>query len=142
MDPLKAKSLWQDRSSNSWSFYCPHCTAARKIPYQPKPVRRHYIQIGLTAAFFTLVTWQWFTWKGIISFLPLWTGFEVFYRSRVRGALSCPHCGFDPYLYLVDVKRARTEIEVHWRKKFAEKGIPFPEKPGANQNPPSPEAPA
>ena len=52
--------------------------------------------------------------------------FEGYYRSRVRIALSCPHCGFDPYLYLTDVKRARQEIEAYWRKKFAEKGIPYP----------------
>ena len=40
--------------------------------------------------------------------------------------LACPHCGFDPYLYLADVKLARQEIEEHWKRKFAEHGIPFP----------------
>jgi hypothetical protein len=95
--------------------------------------------MGLTAAFFTLVTWQWFTWKGVVSFVPLWVIFEAVYRARVRVAMRCPHCGFDPYLYLVDVNRARTEIESHWRKKFAEKGIPYPEKPQPSEplEPPS-----
>jgi hypothetical protein len=73
-----------------------------------------------------LATWRWFEWKGIVSFLPFWLVFEVFYRARVRAALSCDQCGFDPILYLVDVKRARREIEEHWKKKFAEKGIPYP----------------
>jgi hypothetical protein len=40
--------------------------------------------------------------------------------------LACNHCGFDPYLYLIDVPRAREVVENHWRKKFAEKGIPYP----------------
>jgi hypothetical protein len=31
----------------------------------------------------------------------------------------------------VDVKRARGEIESFWRKKFEEKGVPYPEKPKA-----------
>lgn len=75
-----------------------------------------------------LASWQWLGWKGIISFIPFWMVFEVLFRSRARVVLNCPHCGFDPYLYLVDAKRAREEIEAHWRRKFAEKNIPFPEK--------------
>jgi hypothetical protein len=43
--------------------------------------------------------------------------------------MACPQCGFDAFLYMVDVKRARAEVEAHWRKKFAEKGVPYPEKP-------------
>jgi hypothetical protein len=31
---------------------------------------------------------------------------------------------------LIDVPRAREVVENHWRKKFAEKGIPYPEKNG------------
>jgi hypothetical protein len=135
MDPLKEfafkpkKVFWKDRATKPYSFICPLCTSPRKIPYQPRPTARHFVQMGLTAAFFTLVTWPVFAWKGFVSFIPLWTIFEILYRGRVRAALHCPHCGFDPYLYMVDVKRARTEVETHWRKKFEEKGIPFPEKP-------------
>jgi hypothetical protein len=95
-------------------------------------------QIGLTAIVFMLATWSWFEWKGIVSFFPLWTLFEGIYRSRVRAALACDRCGFDPYLYLIDVPRAREVVENHWRKKFAEKGIPYPEKnvgkPAATQS--------
>jgi hypothetical protein len=133
----KPKLYWRDHASKAWAFICPHCTSPRKIPYQPRPTLRHYAQIGVTAAFFTLLTWQWFGLKGMVSFLPFWITFETLYRSKVRGAMLCPHCGFDPYLYLVDVKRARAEIETHWRRKFAEKGVPFPEK----APPPEPSAP-
>ena len=123
------KSLWRENSSKVWSFFCPLCRVQRKVPYRSRPGGfRQYMQIGLTAAFFTLVTRKWFQWKGIVSFLPLWISFEVFYRTRMRAAVGCPQCGFDPYLYLVDIKRAHQEIESHWRKKFAEKGMPFPEK--------------
>jgi hypothetical protein len=138
MDPLPrfeeviGKTAWTERRSDAWHFYCPLCRAERRLPYRPSPGgARHYIQVGLTSLFFTLVTWPWFSWKGIVSFLPFWAAFEIFYRGRVRGALGCPHCGFDPYLYLTDVKRARQEVESHWRKKFADAGIPYPEKPGA-----------
>jgi len=134
MDPYKLgklpnKSLWHERPTDSWSFYCPLCKSPRKIPYRPKPGGfRQVSQVVLTTAFLTLLMWSWLSWKGIVVGLPLWIGFEVFYRARVRVSLACPYCGFDPFLYLSDVKRARTEIEGHWRKVFADKGIPFPEK--------------
>ncbi|MGZ3699270.1 MAG: hypothetical protein ACXWPM_12800 [Bdellovibrionota bacterium] len=98
------------------------------MPFASRPQTRHYIQVALTALVFMLATWKWFAWKGLVSFIPMWTGFEVFYRVRMRGALPCSGCGFDPYLYLNDVQKARTEVQNHWKKKFEEMGIPFPDK--------------
>ncbi len=82
-----------------------------------------------------LATWHWFDWKGIVSFVPFWAVFEVFYRTRMRAALVCDQCGFDPVLYLVDVKKAREQVELHYRKLFADKGIPYPEKTPPTLNP-------
>jgi hypothetical protein len=64
-----------------------------------------------------------------VFFIPLWTAFEVVYRIRARGVLSCELCGFDPYLFLTNENLARKEIESHWRKKFQEHGIPYPSDP-------------
>jgi hypothetical protein len=124
MDSLR--SNWQENRTDIWSFYCPQCKIPRRVPYKAKPGLKHYAQVGLTAVIFMLLTWTWFSWKGIVAFIPLWTVFEVIYRGRVRAALSCDSCGFDPVLYLVDAKRARRDIEDHWKKKFEEKGIPYP----------------
>jgi hypothetical protein len=89
-----------------------------------------------------IATWKWMSWKGIVSFVPFWTIFELGYRWKMRAALGCPQCGFDPYLFLVDAKWARKEIEAHWRKKFAEKGIPYPgEDQPANQGKDQKQAP-
>ncbi len=76
-----------------------------------------------------VATWRWFEWRGVVSFVPFWLIFEAVYRARCRGILNCTQCGFDPYLYLIDTRRARAEVESHWRKKFAEKGIPYPGDP-------------
>jgi predicted RNA-binding Zn-ribbon protein involved in translation (DUF1610 family) len=128
-DVNSVKNIWsEDKSKKVWAFFCPNCRSERRLPFNPNPGRaRHFIQVGLTTAVFTLLAWKWFGIRGVVSFLPFWAAFEIYFRTRVRAALSCPHCGFDPYLYLVDVKRARDEIEKHWRAKFAEKNIPFPE---------------
>jgi hypothetical protein len=123
------KSLWKEHGKEVWSFYCPQCKIPRRVPYRSTPGGfKHFAQIGLTAAVVTLATWPWFEWKGAVAFLPLWIVFEVLYRSRVRAALNCEQCGFDPILYLADVKSARREIEAHWKRKFEEKGIPYPDK--------------
>ena len=96
----------------------------------PKPgSARHFFQIILTSLVFTLICWNWLGWKGVFSFFPFWAVFEVAYRWRVRVLLQCRQCGFDPYLFLIDEEWAKREIETHWKKKFQEKGIPFPSGP-------------
>jgi hypothetical protein len=62
--------------------------------------------------------WPVFGIKGIVLFVPLWIGFEVLYRMRVRAEMSCLECGFDPYLYLSDIPRARLQMEEFWKNKI------------------------
>lgn len=96
----------------------------------PQPWRMtNVLRVALTSLAFTLATWPWFEWKGIVSFVPFWGIFEFAYRTRVRASLACPYCGFDPFLYMIDVKKARLEIETYWRKKFEEKGLAYPGDP-------------
>ena len=129
------KSLWKERSVEFWNFFCPFCKEKRQVPFRAKVIGPKQIgQILITGAFSTLLTWKWLEWKGIIATLPVWIIYETLYRTRVRAALGCPHCGFDPYLYLTDVKRARSEMESYWRGKFAEHGVEYPEK---NSPPPT-----
>lgn len=137
--PLSKKSFWKEKYSDLWCFYCPLCKLERRIPYRPQPGGfRHFAQIGLLSIVFTMATYPWLSWKGIVAFLPFWTVFEVIYRSRVRAALMCPHCGFDACLFLVDRGKARQEVETYWRKKLEEKGIPYPEaKPAPRSQPPT-----
>lgn len=79
-----------------------------------------------------MLSWPYFSWKGVVSFIPFWTLFEMIYRIRVRTLLSCETCGFDPYLFRINLKKAGGEVEQHWRKKFAARGIPYPEQSTKN----------
>jgi hypothetical protein len=110
-----------------WDFYCPNCSTPRRVPYRPRPGNaNHFLQAGLITAVLTLMTWPWFEIKGVVWFLPVWLVYETVYRIRLRAALACSNCGFDPYLYLTDINRARSAIDSHWRTKFQERGLPFP----------------
>src|SRR5689334_1502227 len=115
---LGSTSLWRDRYQHLWSFLCPLCKEARRVPFRPRLGIWQIFQVFLSSIIFTLLFWTWFHWKGIVSFVPLWTVYEVVYRCRRRGALYCAKCGFDPYLFMINEEWARKEVDVHWRKKF------------------------
>lgn len=124
---------WQDKSAEVWSFYCPLCRIIRKVPYQPNVTRmRHIFQAAISAIIFTMIFWTWFGWKGLSFFVFIWSVFELIYRAQTRALLECPHCGFDPYWYKVDVKKARIRVEEFWKSKFQKAGIPFPQSPPTN----------
>jgi predicted RNA-binding Zn-ribbon protein involved in translation (DUF1610 family) len=124
---LLKKSLWREKGEKGYHFFCPQCRSKRAISVNPKSgTIKQYAQVFLTSSVFTLLAWPWLTWKGMVVFLPFWAIYEIYHRLRLRAALPCPNCGFDPYLYLVDVKKARQEIDQFWRKKFQEKGVPYP----------------
>lgn len=123
------KTVWQERQPDVFTFICPLCKRARSLAFRTQPGGfKHIMAVGVTTLLFMLLAWNWFSWKGLVAFVPFWSIFEVVYRWRTRAALFCKECGFDPYLFKTDLKVAKREVEVHWRKKYAERGIPFPEK--------------
>lgn len=129
---LPKKSAWRGRIPQLWNFFCPNCKQHRQSALPRNPMNsRALLQVGLATAFFMLMTWHWFHIKGAVAFVPIWAIYEAVYRVRVRARLSCPHCGFDPFLYVRNTQLARKEIENYWRKKFKEKGVAYPGDPVA-----------
>lgn len=102
-----------------FSFFCPFCAVERRLKSRPDVNRPKYVfQVGLTSAVVTLIGWSWLGWKGLVSFIPLWIGFEIIYRLNTRTQLVCPDCGFDPFLYLADLKKARSQIEMTLKQRY------------------------
>jgi hypothetical protein len=136
-DKFYKKSLLKQSQNQTSKFYCVGCNRERR---QVTPAKvgspEFFAQILVTTAFFSMLTWPLMHWKGIFAFLiPVGLGFEVFYRMKVRGALVCPDCQFDPILYLSDRPKALRQVEEAWRLKFAEKNLPFPERRKTSRNP-------
>lgn len=148
VDPLSnlrmaSKSIWQERYTKNFRFYCPMCAAARQIGIHPKPGQPiHFVQVGITTVVFALglhQIWPWIGVKALVAFVPFWIVFEIVYRAKVRASVTCQRCGFDPVLYLSDIDRTREAIREHWRKRFEEKGIPFPGDDASDTAPRIPE---
>lgn len=64
-----------------------------------------------------LITWPWFSWKGIVLFVPLWAIFELVYLSFLRSALVCKNCGFDPYLAKSNPEKAAQAVKKHYEDR-------------------------
>lgn len=123
LPPSSIKSLYKS------SFYCVGCNRERRLTAPAKVgSARFFVHIAITTAFCTLLTWPWLGLKGAGFFLiPVGLAFEMIYRLKMRADLVCPDCHFDPTLYLVDPHKAVRQVEETWRKKYEEKGIPYPE---------------
>ncbi len=127
---------------HNFKFYCVGCNRERM---QAVPAKvgsaRFFVHILVTTCFLSVFTWPWLHFKGIFALvIPVGLAMEAFYRMKMRAALVCPDCHFDPILYMSDRETAVRHVEEAWRKKFAEKGLPYPER---KKTPPqSPEAQA
>jgi hypothetical protein len=112
-----------------FKFFCVSCKRERR---QAPPARvgspRFFFHVAISTAFFSLLSWPWMGVKGVFAFLiPVGLVMEIVYRLKMRAALVCPDCQFDPILYLSDQEKAVKRVEDAWRKKFEQKGIPFPQ---------------
>jgi hypothetical protein len=120
------RSFWgkNREKSGHWQFYCPLCGCSRRLPHSPSPwTFLNLARVGVTTALVTLALWPWLDWMGVIAFVPLWAGFELVFRVKVRAQLVCDQCGFDPMLYMTDVARARREVEEFWKQKLQSSAV-------------------
>ena len=127
---MKSKAIWKKIEEKGFKFYCVGCNRERRI-HPPAKIGSalFFAQILLTSMALTLAGYAWFGLKGFAFFvIPVGIAFEVFYRMKMRSAMVCPDCDFDPILYLVDRKKATHQVELVWRKKFEQMGLPYPEK--------------
>lgn len=122
-DVIIEKSLWSKKKY--WKFYCPHCKGERRISNRPNPFQFGYLfKVFITTVFFMMLTWSVFGWHGFVIFFPLWIVFEIYFRIKTRASLICERCGFDPVLFLRDVKLAKKEVEKFWVGKLPSKVAP------------------
>jgi hypothetical protein len=128
---LEINRIFKQMDGPGFRFFCVSCKRERlQAPPAKVGSPRFFAHIIIATAFFAAIFWPLLGIKGVFAFLlPVGIVMEAVYRLKMRAALICPDCQFDPVLYLVDREKAVRQVEEAWRKKFTEKGIPFPEKP-------------
>ena len=104
-------------------FYCPLCGHHQTTSTIKTMNWRHHLQIALLTVAATTLTYPWIGLAGIALYPIFLAGFDFFYRLRKRQALVCESCGFDPFLYKKDVRKARAALKKHWEQRIAKENL-------------------
>ncbi len=99
-------------------FYCPLCHNHQSTNVIERVYWKHHAQLGLLTLAFSILAWPIFEAKGIFFYLLFWATFEFVHRLKKRHSLVCSTCGFDPFLYKQDVKKAREAVRKFWEEKI------------------------
>lgn len=67
---------------------------------------------ALGAGVLMMAIWQEFDPRVMVIFIFLLAIAEVFVQIRWRMTMTCPHCGFDPVLYLKDQAKAVEKVKI------------------------------
>lgn len=108
--------------------FCAFCRTPRKIYLQKTISIRNVINCLALSLLLMLLIWQNWNPKIIPVFVVLLgiNHFSIQWKWRI--SLNCPHCGFDPLLYLTDrprvVQKVKTTIEN--RHNDNQNGLNFP----------------
>ena len=104
-------------------FFCPLCKYHQSTSTIERVELKHHAQILVFTLALTLLFFPLAGWNGLLFYLPLFAGFEFVYRLRKRQALVCQSCGFDPFLYKQDVKKAREALRQHWQTRIEKENL-------------------
>lgn len=104
-------------------FFCPLCHHHQSTNTIKRVSAKNLAQLMLLTLTTAFVSWPIFGFKGLSLFFVYWGVFEFVYRLRKRQALVCESCGFDPFLYKQDVKKARTALKQHWEKRIQNENL-------------------
>lgn len=104
-------------------FFCPLCKHHQSTSTIQSITWKHHAQMAVVTAAVSYLLWPFFGPKSIPFYLIYWAGFEFFYRLRKRDALICESCGFDPFLYMQDVDKARKALKKHWEIRIEKENL-------------------
>lgn len=95
--------------------FCAFCRSERRV-YTRKHIGWLHAVWALAATLTAMVlVWQDWDARASILFVVFLFVAEVFVQFRWRTSIPCPHCGFDPIVYLRDpqeaCRRVRSRLE-------------------------------
>lgn len=97
--------------------FCAFCRVPRRV-YKKKRIGSGDVFAALLgAAVLTALIFQEFDARGIFFFVGLLFISETFIQLRWRTGVVCPHCGFDPVLYVKEPEKAAQKVRAHLEKR-------------------------
>ncbi|MBK7961648.1 MAG: hypothetical protein IPK04_10920 [Bdellovibrionales bacterium] len=101
------------------NVYCAFCRSSRRI-YTSRGVGAVHLVGGLIwSVIFTMGYFREMDFRGVFVFLVTLGVSEIFLRLRWRMQIVCPHCGFDPVLYLKNPEQAAAHVRVFLERRQA-----------------------
>ena len=94
-------------------FYCAFCKSKRSMNMQ-KHVQWFETSLSIVASvILMLFFFQTFDPRVFVFFGVSLSIFEFFVQFKYRLAMACPHCGFDPLLYMKSPSKACALVKTH-----------------------------
>ncbi|MBX2993501.1 MAG: hypothetical protein KF681_01715 [Bdellovibrionaceae bacterium] len=119
-----AKNFHQSSALSRLNFFakrvkafCAFCRVPRQVYKKKRIGAADVFAAFLGAAVLTALIFQEFDARGIFFFVGLLFISETFIQLRWRTGVVCPHCGFDPVLYVKEPEKAAAKVRAHLDKR-------------------------
>lgn len=94
--------------------FCAFCKSPRRVE-----AKKHVNWINVLLSAMVSLVLMWTLWfevnpKAVILFVMCLVVSEIFLQIRWRLSLACPHCQFDPLLYIKSPERASERVRRHF----------------------------
>ncbi len=97
--------------------YCAFCKEPRRV-YTKRHMAASNVLLSLvTSGLIMMILWQQPDPRVFMLFVLCLSVSEVFVQIRWRVSIACPHCGFNPVLYIKDPERAATRVSEFFELK-------------------------
>ncbi len=93
--------------------YCAFCRNPRTIYRKSGSSGVNVLQAGGVSLLCTFLFWEKLDPRALLIFVVCLMILEVVIHFRTRSEIACPHCGFDPVLYLKNKDAACAKVKVH-----------------------------
>ena len=95
----------------SQKVFCAFCRLSRRVYGQKHLSWPNVLLSLLAAALLMFVIWHEFDPRVMVIFVVCLAIAEIFVQIRWRLSVVCPHCGFDPVIYVRDPSAACEKVK-------------------------------
>ncbi len=103
--------------------FCAFCREPRRVYAKKHITFSNLVLSAITSLLVMLILWQDFDPKVLFIFVLCLMVAETFVQLRWRLTLACPHCQFDPVLYMKSPVRAAARVSEFYELRKQDSGF-------------------